>query len=53
MDQLLKAMEDISEASNKIFAVISTIEEIAVSYSDAASVDTKSQTIGLRLLLNP
>ena len=29
MDQLLKAMEDISEASNKIFAVISTIEEIA------------------------
>ena len=31
----------------------STIEEIAVSYSDAASVDTKSQTIGLRLLLNP
>ncbi len=29
MSQLLKAMEDISESSNKIFAVISTIEEIA------------------------
>lgn len=29
MEQLLKAMQDISEASNKIFAVITTIEEIA------------------------
>jgi len=29
MDQLLTAMQDISDASNKIFAVISTIEDIA------------------------
>ena len=29
MEHLLKAMEDISESSNKIFAVIQTIEEIA------------------------
>lgn len=32
---------------------MSSIEEIAVSYSDAASINTKSQAIGLRLSLNP
>lgn len=32
---------------------MSSKEEIAVSYSDAASVDTKSKAIGLRLSLKP
>ena len=32
---------------------MSSTEEIAVSYSDAASVDTRSKAIGLRLALNP
>ena len=30
---------------------MSTCDEITVSYSDVASVDNKSKTIGLRLVL--
>lgn len=32
---------------------MSSLEEITITYSDVATVDTKSETIGLRLTLNP